>query len=98
MYSFSRLYNVLKVNPSEKKEKHTGMVPNVCQNRKKTIPTQNSISILVIPSPFLGTTENAAFAHFMKKSMHLKMGFLLDYQVLFLLLNGPQIKKRLQFN
>ena len=30
----------------------------------------------------------------MKKAMQLKTGFLLDYQVLFLLLNGPQIKKK----
>ena len=30
--------------------------------------------------------------------MDLKIGGLSDYQVLFLLLNGPQIEKRLQFN
>ena len=35
----------------------------------------------------LGTTENATFAHFMKKSMHLKTGFLLHYQVFFLTTN-----------
>ena len=46
----------------------------------------------------LVTTENATFAHFMKTSMHLKTGFLLDNQVLFLLLNGPQFKKGLQFD
>ena len=40
-------------------------------------------------SPILGTTENATVAHFIKKSMHLTTGFLSDYHVLFLLLNGP---------
>ena len=43
-------------------------------------------------APILGTTENATFAHFMKKSMHLKTGYLSDYQVLFLFLNRPQIE------
>ena len=38
---------------------------------------------------------NATFAHFMKKSMHLKTGFLSDYQVVFLLLNGPHIEESL---
>ena len=33
-----------------------------------------------------------------KKSMHLKTGFLSDYQVLFLHLNGPQIGTSLKFN
>ena len=47
------------------------------------------------PALILGTVENATFAHFIKKSMHLKTGFLSDYQVLFLLLNGPQIETRL---
>ena len=46
-------------------------------------------------APILGTTENATFAHLMKKSMHLKTGFLSDYQVLFLLLNVPQIETSL---
>ena len=54
-------------------------------------PFQSSAS----PAPILGTTENATFAHFMKKSMHLKIGFVSDYQVLFLLLNGPQIETSL---
>ena len=57
---------------------------------KQTILGQFSAS----PSPFLSTTENATFVHFMMKSMHLKTGFLLDYQVLFLLLNRPHIEKR----
>ena len=56
----------------------------------KSMPKQFSAS----PSSILGTTENATFAQFMMKSMHLNTAFLLDYQVLFLLLSGPQIKKR----
>ena len=43
------------------------------------------------------TKTTTTFAHFMKKSMHLKTGFLFGHQVLFLLLNGPQIEKCLQF-
>ena len=62
--------------------------------KQKTISNSNSFSILGIPVTFLGTTDNATFAHFMKKSMHLKTGFLLDHQVLFLLLNGPHIEKK----
>ena len=73
---------MLKVNPSAKH-----------MPKQKTI--SNSISILGNPSADSGTTENATFAHFMKKSMHLKTGFLSDYQVLFLLLNGPQIETSL---
>ena len=42
--------------------------------------------------------KNATFAYFMKKSMHLKTGFLSDYQVLRFLLNKPHIEKGLQFN
>ena len=34
----------------------------------------------------------------MKKAIHLKAGGLLDYQVLFLLLNEPQIEYCLHFN
>ena len=47
------------------------------------------------PALILSTMENATFAHFMEKSMHLKTGFLSDYQVLFLLMNGPQIETSL---
>ena len=57
--------------------------------------TQTLFQFSTPPSPISGTTENATFAHFMKKSMHLKTGFLSDYQVVFLLLNGPQIEERL---
>ena len=35
------------------------------------------------------------FADFIMKSMYLKTGFLSDYQVLFLLLNGPKIENSL---
>ena len=88
--TFNRSCNVLKVNPSGKKT-----VPNVCQNRRP-YRTQILFQFSASPSPFLGTTENATFAHFMKKAMYLKPGFLLDYQVLFLLLNGPQIEKKFE--
>ena len=85
---------MLKVNLNEKKKKkkkqHT--VPNVCQNRR---PYQTLFQFSATPSPILGTTENATFAHFMKKFIHLKTGFLSDYQVLFLLVNGPQIETSL---
>ena len=47
--------------------------------------------------PYRTQMENATFAHFMKKSMHLKSGFLSDYQVVFLLLNGPHIEESLWF-
>ena len=80
---------------SEWKKQH--MVPNICQNRRP-YRSQTLFQISASPSPFLGTTENATFAHFMKKAMHLKTGFLLHYQVLFLLLNGQQIEKGFQFN
>ena len=39
-----------------------------------------------------GTTEKATFAHFMKKAMNLKSGFLSDYKVLLLLPNESNIK------
>ena len=61
--------------------------------KEKTISNANSYFNTRYPRrPILGATENATFTHFMKKSMHLKTGFLSDYQVLFLLLNGPQIE------
>ena len=88
--TFNRLCNVLKVNPIGRKQ-YT--VPNISQNRRPYL-TQTLLQFSASPSPFLGTTENAKFVHF----MHLKTDFLLDYQVLFLILNGPQIEKRLQFN
>ena len=85
----------LKVNPSEKKKKKKQhMVPDVCQNRRP-YRTQTLFQFSAFLAPILDTAENATFAHFMKKSMHLKTGFLSDYQVLFLLLNGPQIETSL---
>ena len=79
---------MLKVNPSGKNSIR-------CQTYAKT---QTLFQFSASPSPFLGTTENATFAYFMKKAMLLKTGFLLDYQVLFLLLNGSQFEKGLQLN
>ena len=43
----------------KKKKQHT--VPNVCQNRRTLFQFSASLA------PILGTTENATFAHFMKK-------------------------------
>ena len=84
---------VLKVNSSGKKNKtkqHT--VPNVCQNRRPYRTHEYLFQFSASPTHILGTTVNATFSHFMKKSMHLKTAFLSDYQVLFLLLNGPQFE------
>ena len=95
--TFNRSCNVLKVNPSEKKrgkKKKKLTVPNVCQNRRP-YRTQTLFQFSASPALILGTTENATFAHFVKKSMHLKTGFLSDCQVLFLLLNGPQFETSL---
>ena len=92
--TFNRSCNVLKANSSGKKQ-HT--VPNVYQHRR-SYRTQTLFHFSAFPSPILGTTENAIFALFLKKSMHLKTKFLLDYQILFLLLNGPQVEKGLQFH
>ena len=80
---------------SESKKQHT--VPNLYQNRRP-YQTQTLFQFSASPARILGTTENASFVHFIKKSMHLKTGFLSDYQVLFLLLNGPKIKTSLLFN
>ena len=77
--TFTRLCKVLKVNPAGKKQH---MVPNVCQNRPYGTQTQFQFSAST--SPILSTMENATIARFMKKSMHLKTGFLLDYQVFLL--------------
>ena len=57
--------------------------------------TQTLFYFSAAPSPIPGTTVNVTFAHFMKKSMHLKTGFLSDYQVVFLFLNGLQIEESL---
>ena len=63
---FNRSCNVLKVNPSGKNSIW-------CQTYAKT---EDHIELKLYFStrhplpPFLGTTENATFVHFMKKSMH----------------------------
>ena len=64
------------------------------QNRRP-YRTQTLFQFSAAPSPIPGTTEYAILAHFMKKSIHLKTEFLSDYQVVFLLLNEPQIEKSL---
>ena len=80
------------------KVKQSGKNSIWCQTYAKTedhIELKLLFQCSASPGPILGTTENATFAHFMKKSMHLKTGVLPDYQVLFLLLNGPQIETSL---
>ena len=83
---------MLKVNPSEKTAYSAKCMP-----KQKTISNSNSISMLGIPSTDSrhNGKKKTTFAHFMKKSMHLKTGILSDNQVLFLLLNGPQIETSL---
>ena len=51
----------------------TATVPNVCQNRRPYW-TQTLFQFSAFPSPILDTSWNATFAHFMKKSTHLKTG------------------------
>ena len=63
--------------------------------KQNAISNSKSISILGIPITDFRHNGKCNTAHFMKKSMHLKTGFLSDYQVLFLLLNGLQIEIRL---
>ena len=72
---------MLKVNPSGKKKSIR------CQTYAKTEDhiEQTLFQFLASSAPILDSTENATFAHFMKKSMDLKTGLLSDYQVLFLL-------------
>ena len=80
-----------KVNPS-------GNNSIRCQTyakNRRPYRTQTLFQCSASPAPILGTTEIATFAHFMEKSMHFKTGFLSDYHVLFLLLNGPQIETNL---
>ena len=81
---------MLKVNPSGKTAYGAKRMP-----KQKTISNLNSFQCSASPALILGKTENATFAHFIKKSMHLKTGFLSDYQVFFLLLSGPQIETSL---
>ena len=82
---------MLKVNLSEKKSAYGAKrMP-----KQKTISNSKTISILGIPSTDSQYNGKYNIAHFMKKSMHLKSGFLLDYQVLVLLLNGPQTETSL---
>ena len=69
--TINRSCNVLKVNPSEKK--------NIwCKTYAKT-EDHNKLKLLfqflAYLAPILGTTENVKFTHFMKKSMHWKTEF-----------------------
>ena len=89
--TFNRSCNVLKVNPSGKNSIRWQTYAETEDHIELKLYFQFSAS----SPPILGTTENATLAQFMKKSMHLKTGFLSDYQVLFLLLNGPQIETSL---
>ena len=70
-----------------------------CQTyaKQKTISNSNSILILGILVTYSRHNGNCNICAFHEKSILLKTGFLLDCQVLFLLLNGPQIEKGLQF-
>ena len=77
---------MLQVNPSGKNSIQ-------CQAYAKTEDHIEPFQFSASPAPILGTREYAIFAHFMKKTMHLKTGFLSDYQVLFLLLNGHKSKQ-----
>ena len=86
---FNRSCIVLKVNPSEKTAYSGKRMP-----KQKTI-SNSVLSILGIPITDSQHNGKCSICHFMKKSMHLKTGFLSDYQVLFLLLNGPKIKTSL---
>ena len=74
--TFNRSCNVFEVNPIGKNSIR-------CQTYAKT---EDHIELLfqfsASPALILSTTENATCVHFMKKSMHLKTGFLSDYQVL----------------
>ena len=65
--------------------------------KQKTISNSNSVSMLGIPSTNSQHNRKCHICAF-HGEMHLKTGFLSDYQVLFLLLNGPQIETSLFFN
>ena len=97
MFKDDHFQQVVQCVDGKSKWKRQHTVPNVCQNRRP-YHTQTPFQLSASPARILGTTENATFAHFMKKFMHLKTGILADYQVLFLLLNGPQIETSLLFN
>ena len=74
---------MLKVNPSGK---------TACMPKQKTISNSNSISVLGIPSTDSRHNGKCNICAFHKEIHALKTEFLSDYQVLFLLLNGPQLE------
>ena len=82
---------MLKVKPSGKNSIRCQMY---AKNRRP-YGMQTLFQFSAPPTSIPATTENAIFVHFMKKSMHLKPGFLSAYQVVFLLLNGPHIEESL---
>ena len=90
--TFNRSCNVLKVNPSGKTAYGAKRMP------KQDISNSNSISILGIPSTDSRHNGKCNICAFHEEIMHLKTGFLSDYQLLFLPLNGPQIETSLQFD
>ena len=96
--TFNRSCNMLKVNPSEKnnhkKKKKKKKKSIQCQTYAKT-EDHVELKLYFNSRHPQHTMENATFAHFMKKSIDLKTGFLSDYQVLFFILNGPQIETSL---
>ena len=83
---------MLKVNPSGKTAYGAKRMP------KQDISNSNSISILGIPSTDSRHNGKCNICAFHEEIMHLKTGFLSDYQLLFLPLNGPQIETSLQFD
>ena len=72
-----------KVNPSGKTAYGAKCMP-----KQKTISNSNSISMPGIPSTDSRHNGKCNICAFHREIMHLKTGFLSDYQVLFLLLNG----------
>ena len=75
----------------KKKEKKKNTYSAKRMPKQKTISNSNSTSILGIPSTDSRHNGKCNIC----ASMHLKTGFLSDYQVLFLLLNGPEIETNL---
>ena len=79
---------MLKVNPSGEKTAYGAKrMP-----KQETISNSNSISVLGIPSTDSRHNGKCNICAFHEETMYLKTGFLLDYQIFFLLLNGPQIE------
>ena len=100
MITLNKSINGLKFNPCDKKHG----VPNVCQNRRSH-RTQRLIANCQFPPqlpPFLRAVKNTfghTFGHLTKKSRYLKVDFFCkNHQILFLLLNVPQVRINLWYN